>query len=143
MKLNANQIQAITMLASGSTAKAAAELVGVTPQTISEWRKDPVFEARLNELKWDSLYAARESLRCAAQSAADGLRKLATDSVNEEVRRKACMDILALIGLADPSTGMFGWGVGSADPVELKNNQQQANAKKELISALTKASLCS
>ena len=51
-KLTANQEQAILLLAKGETVTATAAAVGVTRQTVSEWRnRDADFRAELNRVR--------------------------------------------------------------------------------------------
>ena len=47
-KLSAKQAEAAGILSQGGTCTFAAETVGVTPQTISERKHNPAFEALIN-----------------------------------------------------------------------------------------------
>lgn len=106
MQLKPNQIKAAYLLTAGKTARSVAEEVGVTPETVSHWKRSAEFEALLNELRADFVESARESIRNAAVIAAEGLCELSQGAKSEEVRRKACMDVLGLVGLVDPQTGL-------------------------------------
>ena len=125
MKLSAKQIQALPLLIAGLTSKAVAEEIGVSPQTLTEWRKNSEFEAYLNELKLEALNSARDQLRYSAQVAVDGLRELAHDCPNHEIRRKSCIDILNAIGMLDPETGRYSWGIESTGPRYSNRNLEQ------------------
>ena len=131
MSLKPKQLEAATLLASGQTARKAAELAGCTPETISAWKRDPVFEALLNELKLDALNAARDGLRAKAVEAVQCLQSLVRDSKSDEVRRKAAMDVLALVGMNDPRNGLYDWGIGHTDPDKVVAQRTANNVQKQ------------
>ena len=131
MELNPKQIKAAQQLATGKTAREAAKEVGCTPETISVWKRDPVFEALLNELKLDALNAARDGLRANAVEAVQCLQDLVRDSKSDEVRRKAAMDVLALVGMSDPKNGLYDWGIGHTDPDEVVAQRAAKNVQKQ------------
>lgn len=114
-ELSAKQVKAIALLVSGLSNLTVADEVGVTPQTICEWKKNPKFSNCINELKLDALESSREQLRFLAGFAILGLKDLMLNATNEEVRRKACMDVLTATGVADPSNNLFGWGLDIPD----------------------------
>ncbi|MEP2759027.1 MAG: phBC6A51 family helix-turn-helix protein [Hyphomicrobiales bacterium] len=128
MKLTAAQTKAMPLLVSGLQQKDIAEKVGVTPQTISTWMKDAEFVAYLNQARSDALDGARDMLRGLANEAVEELRSIILNSENDEVRRKAIIDVLDMIGIKNPSMGCYGWGIGPkyADQVE-KKWEQEAN----------------
>lgn len=47
-----------------------------------------------------------------AKDAVDELGKLITESKNEEVKRKAIMNVLEMVGLNNSDGGLYGWGIG-------------------------------
>ena len=110
--LKPKQIAAATMLASGKTGREVAAAIGCTPETLSHWKRAPEFEACLNGLRWEILDAGREALRSAALVAVNGLVELAQGAKAEEVRRKACVDVLEMVGLRDQQAGTLGWDIG-------------------------------
>ena len=128
MKLTAAQTKAMPLLVSGLQQKEVAEKVGVTPQTISTWMSDAEFVAYLNHARSEALDGARDMLRGLANEAVEELRSIILNSENDEVRRKAIIDVLDMIGIKNPSMGCYGWGIGPkcADQVE-KKWEQEAN----------------
>lgn len=113
--LSGKQIKVATLLAQGVACGEAAKEVGVTPQTISAWKKDAEFEASVNRMKWAILEEGRDMLRNAIPGAVKTLLELATSAKSEEVRRKATLDILQAVGLiGDVETiqALYGWGCG-------------------------------
>jgi len=115
-ELTEKQVMAIPLLVAGKTARCVAKEIGVAPQTISEWRKEPKFEAKLNESKWNCLRESLDQLRSAASRAVSNLAEISEHAENEETRRKACMNILEMVGIADPTNGILGWRIGPEDP---------------------------
>ena len=118
-KLSPQQIRAVTLFLSGSKSVSVSDQLGVSPQTLSRWQGEPNFKAVMNRCKWEILSNARQSLQLAADSAVNCLVEIATESDNEELRRRASMDIIRLVGLADPSNGLFGWGVDPSNANEV------------------------
>jgi hypothetical protein len=133
MELSPKQIKAIKGLASGMTAVAVAEHVGITPQTISKWRSYPSFEAALNRLKREALTTTMDQLRHHARTAVDQLCDLAANADNEEVRRKASNDILNLTGISDPASASFGCGIGPESAEEIKEAAEHKALIKDLF----------
>lgn len=128
-ELEPRQIQAATLLASGKTCKDTASAINCTPETISHWKKDPNFEALLNQLKWEALEAGREKIRSVTLDIANELIELAQSAKSEAVKRKACMDILTIVGVNDAKSGMYGWGIGETTPEDVRMETK----RKELL----------
>ena len=112
-KISAKQVQALTLILYGWKAVEIAEDLDVSPQTLSRWKQEPAFKALLNLNKLEILNSARERLQVCAEKAVDELVELATEAESPELRRKACLDIIQLVGLSDPAKGLFGWGIGA------------------------------
>lgn len=112
--LNGKQTRAAGLLARGMSCADTAKEVGVSPQTISAWKKDPEFEATVNSLKWEVLETARDQLRTLVPDAVKALQDLVNGATREDVRRKAAIDVLQTAGLAgDEKTHLrYGWGCG-------------------------------
>jgi transposase len=130
--LNAKQEKAAVMLVSGMTAREVAAEVGVTAETISRWKADANFEAYMNQLRWEALDSARESLRTAARMAAQGLVEIIQNAKTEETKRKACRDVLELVGYTKPE--LWGWGAGETDPAKIEASRSKAALMSELAS---------
>ena len=88
-KLSAKQAEAAGILSQGGTCTFAAETVGVTPQTISERKHNPAFEALINYMIMESLESARTKIQQASLDAVLELTELALKAENPETRRKA------------------------------------------------------
>lgn len=128
MGISPKQVKAIPLIVSGIKSQEVAKEIGVTPQTISEWQKNPEFVVMLNKAKKEILDAALDELRGGARDAANCLTDLANNAENEEVRRKSALNILELTGIKDPSSGVYGWGIGSTNLTEAeKQIQRQEN----------------
>ncbi len=113
MKLTPDQVKAVPHFVAGKKGKEIAELVGVTPQTVSAWRQDAAFVAYINRLQLEDLEKVRHEIRALASEAVKELTHLLKNAENEEVKRKTIMNILEIDGFVDPQSGKFGWGIGS------------------------------
>jgi len=114
------QLKAISLLASGLTCADVSKKIHVTPQTISVWNKSPAFVAQVNKLKQEMLDSTRSRLIKLGSLAIEELEKLLKECPSYETKRRAINDIFQLIGLSDPSSGLYGWGIGptTAESVE-------------------------
>lgn len=130
--LSTKQLKAIPLLVSGMQAKDVAQEIGVTPQTICEWRSSPSFEATLNQMKQDCLRAAVDYVRASAVKAIQSLTDISLNSENDETRRKACMNILEIMGLRNSNNGDIGWSIGPVDEDEIKRENEKAERLKKL-----------
>ena len=110
--LSAKQLRAITLIAEGKTGKEVAVEVSVAPQTVSEWRKSPLFVAELNNFRMELLETARSALQHAPNLAVATLVELAESSDNPETRRKAALDILRMSGFEPGHYEAYAWGIG-------------------------------
>ena len=114
-KLKPNQVQSAILLASGKTSKDVAYAVNVTPETLCNWKKIPQYEALLNKLRKELIEQGRELLRGSIQEAVGTLQDIMTNGDQDEVRRKAAMNILTMNGLAgdiEASKFRITWGIG-------------------------------
>lgn len=123
MKLTSKQIHAVALLAEGSKCKAAAEAVGVSAQTLSDWRKNPEFEATLNSLKLDALEAARTRMQALALEAVETMAVLLKNAESPAVQLKAAQAVLDAVGMNLATMEAWAWGIGptTADNVKLRN----------------------
>lgn len=112
MSLNEKQLLSIPRLVAGQRSCDVAKELGIAPQTICEWKKSPEYLASLNTAKQECLDVALDKLRSEAGEAATSLIELSRNAENEEVRRKATMDLFELLGIKNPQKGAFGWGIG-------------------------------
>jgi hypothetical protein len=122
MSLSDKQVIAVTLLASGRTARSVAAEIRVTPQTICAWRKNPDFVAAVNSCQRETIESARVALQQAAAAAVDAIVELVRSAESEETRRKAANDILRMAGYEAASSANYARFVGpeSADQVQAR-----------------------
>lgn len=133
-ELSPKQQQAICLLADGAMSKDVAETVGVTPETVSVWKRDPEFQACLNRLKYELMDVARDTMRRKLREVSESLIDLAVGAKNEETRRKACLDVLCLMDLNEPQ--VYGWGIGKTDPEDIVTAQGLKEGSRQLLKAM-------
>ncbi len=114
--IHSKKDQAALLLSTGSSSMNVAELVGVTPKTISCWKSELEFQARVNEFQFERVNEARELLRESAKRAVKTIDSL-LDSKNEGTRLKAATALLKLSNIDVPQR-LFN-GIGSTDSLEL------------------------
>lgn len=102
-------------MAQGLLGVEVAKEISVTPQTVSGWKKDPVFMSTLNQHKMELLENARCQLQQSPSKAVQTLIDLMENSESEETRRKAALDILRLTGFEPGKHECYAWGVGPTD----------------------------
>lgn len=120
-KLNDKQRIAAQFLANGALCKDAAEKVGVTPETISHWKRSAEFVACYNQCCEDQKFAAMDRLRSSSIEAVDTLKALLSEGNPGETRRKAAVSILKVLGFGDPES--FHTSTGSTNPDSLRKFQ--------------------
>lgn len=98
-ELSSLQVKATSLIVEGIMRRKVAEALSIAPQTLSEWNKNPLFVKTISDLKKEALNEIKENLTSSASLALETLRELAKESKNEEVRRKAALDIIELTGL--------------------------------------------
>lgn len=109
MKLNNQQLAAIRLLASGVRSKTAAEKVGVTPETISRWRKIPEFIATMNEIQGEAHDDTRGALRSLQNEAVNAVKDLLVNSdTPPKVRLEAALSVFDLTEIREESCRAVG-----------------------------------
>jgi hypothetical protein len=98
--LTPQQATALPLLASGAKKKDAAATVGVCPQTISMWLREPHFSAALRTQREKLTALASERLRDATEAAVDTVLDL-MQSGSEAIKFKAATYILDRVVLLD------------------------------------------
>jgi len=131
--LKPTQDQAAYLLATGSSCKEAAEAVGVTPETISQWNKNSAFIARCNEYKQEVVDSLRDGVRSLSKTALSNLQDLIENAESESVKLKACLEVLKMQGMSNPES--WGWGIGytTAEKVEQARKQAEMYDSLSLI----------
>jgi len=137
LEVTPKQVKAISLLVTGMTGREVAKKVGVSYQTVSEWNNDPVFSVYVNQLKQEALDEARDKLRGLALEAVNSLQDLMINAKNEEVRRKASLNILEMTGLLNPNSGLYGFGIGPTSLSKYKSDEDYKRQIEKLTSNLT------
>lgn len=96
-KLHPKQLTAAFQIATGTDKKEAAKAANVTPQTISQWLKEPAFEAKVNEFQLDCLNEAQTRFKSLAGEAISILEKLLKDAKSDKTRLEVAKFILSTI----------------------------------------------
>lgn len=96
-KLKPNQLIAALEIATGKDKNKAAKSANVTPQTISQWIKEPAFEAKVNEYQLNLLNEAQAKFKHLAGEAIDTLEKILKNSKSDKAKLEAAKFILETI----------------------------------------------
>lgn len=96
-KLHSKQLIAAFQIAAGQDKKKAAKAAKVTPQTISQWLKEPAFEAKVNEYQLDCLNEAQARFKHLAGEAISTLETVLKNSKSEKAKLEAAKFILETI----------------------------------------------
>jgi hypothetical protein len=105
------QEKAAVLLASGKTARDVAKEVDVTPETISHWRQIASFRALEHKLKWEALNSARDEMQALTSKAVSTLKDVMQNGKTDAARLKAAEIVLMHVGMTDPGSGLWGWGI--------------------------------
>ena len=127
MKLPAKQNLAVALLASGKKGCEVASELSITPQTISEWKRQPAFVAELNKLQMEGVRAARTKIQQSATEAVDALLEIVKEAPNPDTRRKAAVDLLKFGSFEPNSVETYGSGIGpeTADSIQEKWDREE------------------
>ena len=115
-ELKPSQEKAIALLASGQAVGHVAESVGISRQTLWEWRRQPEFEAELNKMRLDVRSEIADKLRTMTNFAVDCLWDTLQNTDNENLRTKIS---LALLNREQSLE------IGSTDPEILRDESRQ------------------
>ena len=128
-QLTQQQMNAIGLIMEGKSDRAVAEAVGVTRQTVNEWRnRDIIFIAALNKERIELWREARERLKSLTGQAIDVLgRQLESD--DPKVALAAARHILQVNNLLG---GMDAPKAGPTDPEAIIMERLRFDARKEL-----------
>ncbi|MDD5453443.1 MAG: phBC6A51 family helix-turn-helix protein [Candidatus Bipolaricaulis sp.] len=93
------QENAVDLLVTGKTDTEVAEAVGVTRQTVNEWKNhDPVFVAALNERREELWRSGREHLRSLVVQAVKTLEN-DLNGPDPKLRQLAAVHVLKAVGM--------------------------------------------
>jgi transcriptional regulator with XRE-family HTH domain len=128
-QLSQQQMNAIGLIMEGKSDRAVAEAVGVTRQTVNEWRnRDVIFIAALNKERQDLWREARERLKSLTGQAVDVLgRQL--ESNDPKIALAAARHILQVNNLLG---GMDAPKVGLTDPEAIIMERLRSEARIEV-----------
>jgi hypothetical protein len=113
---NAKQEQAAMLLSTGLSAVSVSKIICIAPETVSRWKSNPDFQAKVNEFQAEKVNLAREQLRESAKKAASTIESL-LDSKNETIKLKAATALLRLSNVDTPAK-LFA-GIGPTDPIDI------------------------
>lgn len=131
-ELSPNKIQAATLLVTGMKSKDIATKIGVTPETISIWKRDKEFIFFTNKLRQEYVNSVVDKLRDNTINAMDTLNNLALNAESEETRRKAAKDVLDMAGI-QKYDGFLYCGIGPKTEAELADKEKRDKAAKSLF----------
>jgi len=92
--LDERQLKVCELLAKGTTVVDIAKEVGISRQTVYDWKKLEEFVAEIDRLGQEFLNAAQGRLKFAAVLAAEEVIKLLKSGTYEKTRLSAAQDIL-------------------------------------------------
>ena len=120
--LKENQLQAVTMTASGQRGCDIAESLAVSRETVSRWRQLPEFQAAVNTMLRDAQNATRDRLRGLAGKALDTVEEVLQDkAVPASERLKAAFKVLDLCGAESAANEP-----GLTDSEKIRKAEQQS-----------------
>jgi len=99
-QISIQQQNAIDLLVQGKSDRETAEAIGVSRQTVTNWRNnDTVFIAELNKQRKAVWGAQVDRIRYLISAALDVLEEDLKDADNKQLRQKAAIHILQAVGL--------------------------------------------
>ena len=99
-QLSIQQQNAIDLLVQGKSDRETAEAIGVSRQTVTNWRNNnTVFIAELNKQRKAVWGAQVDRIRYLISAALDVLEEDLKDTENKQLRQKAAIHILQAVGL--------------------------------------------
>ena len=117
--LQDNQARAVVLLVGGATETAAAQAVGVSRQTVWEWRKSAEFQAALNRERAAARQAWQDEAQGLNATALNVIREALTQEDDAALRYRAACFVLAKSGLL--SGGLPEIGPQNATAIALKD----------------------
>jgi len=125
MKLTPQHYRAIELIAMGSNNKNVAERLDIAPETVSRWKSDYDFRAKLNEMLQEQHAATQKRLRALAGSALSAIESIisSTDALERD-RLTAAFKILEMTQVKLPR-------IGSTNPRALQRDDEMTKALDE------------
>lgn len=129
-QLNIKQENAIDLLLIGKTDKETAQEVGVSRQTVNDWRNnDSLFEAELNRRRKEVWGSQLERLRNLLAQAVVVLEEDLQTTDERRLRQSAAVHVLK-------SVGLYGFDLtptGATDPEGIEGEKRNAELMNELL----------
>jgi hypothetical protein len=102
INLNENQLLAVQMLAAGQSGRTVAKQLGVTPETVSRWRQNPLFNEQLNIALWEMYDITKQRLSGMATKALDAIEEaFDAETIQPKDRFTMGLKMLELCGIAE------------------------------------------
>lgn len=137
--LSIEQQNAIDLLVTGKTDREVAEAVGVSRQTVCQWRlHNPVFQAELNKRRKEVWGATVDKMRALLPEALDTLAAELRNPDNKD-RWKVALELLKMSGLdlRENTLGMY--MVGPDDPAKVQAEREREQFYDELLAGFGRA----
>ena len=115
--LNENQLLAVQLVAQGRSGKEIAKQLSVTEETISRWKKQPIFIASVNEILGQLSEGIQQKMRNLVFQA---LEILETEFSDKENKNKANIALKLLQNYK--FVQLFDQKIGSDNPEIIKRN---------------------
>ena len=103
--LSAIQIKAIDMIIDGFKLKDIAEKVDRTQQTLCQWKKQPEFIARLNQIKAQGFAEVQNRFSKSTATAVETIDDIMVNSKSDKARLDAAKFIIERVGLTPAHIG--------------------------------------
>lgn len=137
--LKPRQVQAAILLAHGMLCKDVAQKVGVSAQTISNWQKEPEFEALVNRVKLEALEASRTQVQGLARLAVATLENILREGSSDAIRLKAVEVVFAHAGLTHGHTNLWRWGIGGLSKQAVVRERNSAKQDERLLAEIVES----
>lgn len=129
-QLSIEQLNAIDLLVQGKSDREVAEAVGVSRQTVTEWRnRNAVFAAELNRRRQEVWGAQVERLRQLVARAVDVLEQDLEQTDDPRLRQSAAVHILRCVGLYGASLEP----TGPTDPEDIERQQAEDQFIRDIL----------
>ena len=125
-QLSIEQENAIDLLLQGKSDKEVAEVVGVSRQTVTEWRnRNPLFAAELNRKRQEVWGGQTERLRQLIARAVSVLEEDMQQTQDRRLRQAAAVHVLRAAGLS--GTNLAPSGATTPEGVQVAWERQDLN----------------
>ncbi len=134
--LKPKQEQAALLLAQGKLCREVAQELEVTPQTISEWKRNAEFEAFTNTLRGEGVMAAITRMHGLTTEAVATFAELMKPGKPESIRLKAATLVLEHAGLTDPQSTQFAMAFGPTTEADVLQARKRDKYSQSLADSI-------